>query len=109
MQTALSLISETFNEWLEDKAERLGAALAYYAAFSIAPLLIIVVSTVSFFYKGDTLGQIQHQIAMIAGNNAAEAIVATVRGIKSEGGSVTATVISVITLIIGATGVFSAL
>lgn len=109
MDTAWSLISQTFNEWVEDKAERLGAALAYYAAFSIAPLLIIVVSIVSFFYKGDTLGQIQHQIGMIAGNNAAEAIVATARGIKSQGGSVKATVISIITLIIGATGVFSAL
>jgi membrane protein len=109
MHTAWSLISQTFNEWVEDKAERLGASLAYYAAFSIAPLLIIVVSIVSFFYSGDTLAQIQHQIASIAGQNAAEAIVATVRGIKSQGGSVLATVISVITLFIGATGVFTAL
>jgi membrane protein len=104
-----SLISQTFNEWVEDKAQRLGAALAYYSAFSIAPLLLIVVSIVSFFYKGDTLEQVQQQIAIIAGANAAEALVATVRGIKSQGGSITATVISVITLLIGATGVFAAL
>jgi membrane protein len=109
MRIVLSLIAQTFNEWSEDKAERLGAALAYYAAFSIAPLLIIVVSVVGFFYTGDTLGQIQRQIAMVAGENAAEVIVATVRGIKASGGSVTATVISIITLLIGATGVFTAL
>src|SRR5438874_46183 len=109
MGTVWSLLSQTFNEWVEDKAERLGASLAYYAAFSIAPLLVIVVAIVSFFYRGDTLQQIQTQIAMIAGGNAAEAIVATIRGIKSQGGGVTATVISVITLLVGATGVFSAL
>jgi len=109
MGTVWSLICETFNEWLEDKAERLGAGLAYYAAFSIAPLLIIVVSIVNFVYRGDTLPQIQHQIAMVAGNNAAIAIVATVRGIKSQGGSTMATVLSIVTLLIGATGVFSAL
>ncbi len=37
------LLSATFNEWMEDKAPRLGAALAYYTAFSIAPLLILLV------------------------------------------------------------------
>jgi membrane protein len=109
MRFVLSLITQTYNEWLEDKAERLGAALAYYAAFSIAPLLIIVVSVVGFFYKGDTLGQIERQIAIVAGDNAAEAIVATVRGIKAGGGSVKATIISIIALLIGATGVFTAL
>ena len=109
MSTVWSLITQTIDEWIEDKADRLGAALAYYAAFSIAPLLIIVISIVGFFYKGDTLGQIQHQIALVAGTNAAEAIVATVRGIKSQGGSIVATIVSIITLLIGATGVFTAL
>ena len=41
--TAWELIKATFNEWLEDKAQRLGAALAYYAAFSLAPRLVIAV------------------------------------------------------------------
>src|SRR5689334_6043768 len=106
MNTVWSLISQTFNEWSEDKAQRLGAALAYYAAFSIAPLLIIVVSIVNFVYRADSLPQIQHQIALVAGDNAAAAIVATARGIKSQGGNTMATVISIITLLIGATGVF---
>jgi len=51
MVSVSRLISETFNEWVEDKAQRLGAALAYYAAFSMAPLLIIVVAVVDFLYK----------------------------------------------------------
>src|SRR5438552_2646341 len=87
MHNFWGLLSETFNEWLEDKAQRLGAALAYYAAFSIAPLLVLLVAVVGFFYRGDTLPRIQSQIAAMAGENAAEAIVATIRGVKNTGGS----------------------
>jgi len=104
-----TLVSEAFNEFFEDKAPRLGAALAYYAAFSIAPLLILLVAMVGFFFKGDTILQVQTQIAALFGDNAAEAIVATIRGVKSSTGGATATVLSVITLIIGATGMFGQL
>jgi len=109
MHTVWSLISQTFNEWMEDKAQRLGAALAYYAAFSMAPLLIIVVAVVDFVYQEDSLGRVQSQIAILVGSNAAEALVATVRVAQSAAGGVTATVISVITLLAGATGMFAAL
>jgi membrane protein len=105
----VSLISQTFSEFWEDKAERLGAALAYYAAFSMAPLLVIVIAMIDFVYDGDTSKHVQNQIAMMVGDNAAEAIIATIRGVKSSGHGVTATVISVITLIVGATGVFTQL
>jgi hypothetical protein len=37
----LSLLRQTFQEWLQDKAPRLGAALAYYTVFSLAPLVVI--------------------------------------------------------------------
>src|SRR5881394_2753599 len=109
MHNFWGLLSTTFNDWLEDKAPRLGAALAYYAAFSIAPLLVLLVAIVGFFYKEDSLPRIQSQIAMIAGYNAADAIVATIQGVKNTGGSVSATVLSFITLILGATGMFGQL
>jgi membrane protein len=109
MRSFWTLVSQAFNEWVEDKAPRLGAALAYYAAFSIAPLLILLVAMVGFFFKGNTLSQVQTQIAALAGDNAAEAIVAIIRGVKSSKGGGTATVLSVITLIIGATGMFGQL
>ena len=109
MSSFWTLVSEAFNEFFEDKAPRLGAALAYYAAFSIAPLLILLVAMVGFFFKGDTLVQVQTEIAVLAGDNAADAIVATIRGVKSSPGGATATVLSVITLIIGATGMFGQL
>jgi membrane protein len=107
--TIWDLLTETLKEWSDDRAERLGAALAYYAAFSMAPLLVIVVSIVNFIYRTDELPQVQRQIALVLGNNAAEAIVATIRGIHAQGGSTVATVISIVTLLLGATGVFEAL
>jgi len=103
------LLSQTFNEWMEDKAQRLGAALAYYAAFSIAPLLIILVAIAGVVFKGDTTMQVQAQIAAIAGDNAAEAIAAIIRGVKSSGPGHTATIVSVVTLLLGATGAFGQL
>lgn len=109
MRTLGRLLSTTYNEWLEAKVPRLGAALAYYAAFSIAPLLILLMEIVGFFYKGDTLPQIQSQISLMAGDNAAQAIVAVIRGVQSAGGTGTATVLSVVTLLFGATGMFGQL
>jgi len=47
------LVADTFSGWSEDKAPRLGAALAYYTIFSLAPLLIIVISIVGFFFGAD--------------------------------------------------------
>src|SRR5262245_5042155 len=109
MHTVWRLISQTLREWVDDRAELHGAALAYYAAFSIAPLLIITVSIINYIYKSDELPQVQRQIAMVTGNSAAEAIVATIRDIHAQGGSRTATVIGIATLLLGATGLFTAL
>src|SRR5438874_1047172 len=109
MRTFWGLLSETFNEWMEDKAPRLGAALSYYAAFSIAPLFLLLVATVGFIFQGDTLVQVEEQIASIAGDNAAEAMAAIIRGVKSSPGGGTATILSVITLFLGATGMFGQL
>jgi membrane protein len=108
-KTFWSLLSQTLKEWMDDRAELHGAALAYYAAFSIAPLLVIIVSIINFIYRSDELPQVQRQIALVTGNNAAEAIMATIRGIHAQGESTRATIISIVILLIGATGLFTAL
>jgi len=109
MRLVWGLLSETFNQWLENKAQRLGAALAYYAAFSIAPLLVLLVGVAGYFYKEDTLQRVQEQIALMAGYNAADAIVATIRGVNNTAGGVAPTILSVLTLLLGATGMFGQL
>src|SRR5262245_4807332 len=109
MRTFGSLLFETLNQFLEDKAQRLGAALAYYAAFSIAPLLVLMVAIAGLFYREDALGHVQSQIGIMTGEGTAETIVSTMRGMNSGGGGLFATVVSVITLLIGATGMFGQL
>ena len=109
VHTAWELISETIRQWSEDKAERLGAALAYYAAFSLSPLLILVVAIVDFFYGGKSTDYIRLQMAGFMGADAAETIVHAIRTVNRSGGGVAATVISIFTLFLGATGVFTQL
>jgi len=77
--------------------------------FSIAPLLILLVASAGLVVKGDTTLQVEGQIAAIAGDNAAEAIGAIIRGAKASGGGRGATIFSVVTLLIGATGAFGQL
>jgi len=103
------VISATLREWMEDKVQRLGAALAFYAAFSIAPLLVIVIFIANAVYAGDSLVQVHRQIDSLIGTNAADAVVTTMRALQSARGGTFATIISVIVLFIGATAVFGSL
>lgn len=104
------LIKDTFKEWQEDKASRLAAALAYYTAFSIAPLLIIAIAIAAFFFgedaaQKDIVGQLQGLIGL-QGAAAIQDMIANSR--KPAEGTI-ATLISIALLIFGATGLFSEL
>ena len=50
------LLKQTFNEWLEDKAPQLGAALAYYTVFSLAPLILLLLAIVGVLFRSDPSG-----------------------------------------------------
>ena len=54
--TTGSLFKETFSEWLDDQAPQLGAALAYYTVFSLAPLVLLLLATVGFLFHDDPAG-----------------------------------------------------
>ncbi len=103
------LIATTFNEFWEDKAQRLGAALAYYAAFSLAPTLVIVVYVANMVYLDNSLTHLHARIAAVVGVNAADAIIATIHALQSTGGGGMATALSVLALFIGATAAFGSL
>jgi membrane protein len=109
LRTFWELVSATFNEWFEDKAQRLGAALAYYTAFSFAPLLVIVVFIADSVYADDSLNQIHSQIGSVMGANAADAAVAAMEALRATGGGGIATFLSVIALFLGATAAFGSL
>ena len=50
------LLKRTFQEWLEDKAPQLGAALAYYTVFSLAPLILVLLAVVGIIFREDPAG-----------------------------------------------------
>jgi membrane protein len=109
MATWVKLIKETFHKWQDDEAPRLGASLAYYAIFSMAPLLVIVIAIIGFVYRGNTAGQIQYQMESLMGPAPAKVIADSIHNANTFGHGIIATIISVIVLMLGAAGVFSEL
>ena len=109
MAEAWDLIKRTVDEWQQDEAPRMGASLAYYALFSLAPLLVIVIFVIGLVYKGDTVGHIQRQIQSLVGADAARTIAVAIHHAGTFGHGVAATIVSFVVLSVGATGVFSEL
>jgi membrane protein len=107
----LRLIYETYQEWSHDRAARLGAALAYYAIFSIVPLLVIMIAIAGRVYgEAATQGQIVHLISDQIGPQAASTVEELLAGVYEETGSTLfTTLISAVILIYSATNLFSQL
>ena len=104
------LIKEAFTEWQQDKASLLAAALAYYTVFSITPLLVIAIAIAgAVFGREAAQGEIVTQINQLVGQQGAEAIETALQNANQpELGSI-ASVISIVVLLIGASGVFAQL
>ena len=104
------LISDSYYEWSHDRAARLGAALAYYALFSIAPLLVIMITIAGSVYgESAAEGQIVRAISGQIGPAAAHAVEQLLAGIYEAGSSPFTTLVSTILLVFGATNLFSQL
>ena len=95
--------------WYGDHASSLGAALAFYCAFSLGPLLIIIVTVSGWIVGAEAAyGYVGTQLRLLFGPNSAQILLDAMRSSQTADG-VAATVVSVITLLIGATTVFAAL
>ena len=71
----LPLLKESAIEWIEDNAMRLSASVAFYAAFSLAPLLVIAVSIAALaFSERAVREQMRFQLEALAGPRAADAL-----------------------------------
>jgi membrane protein len=106
-----ALLRESFSEWSVDKAPRLGAALAYYTVFSLAPLLLVSIALASFVFGAEAArGQIVAQIAGLVGDDGARAVqdMLAAQAQKPRTGAL-ATVVGIVMLLFGAAGVFGQL
>ncbi|HEX6960884.1 MAG TPA: YihY/virulence factor BrkB family protein, partial [Lacipirellula sp.] len=104
------ILKQTFSDWSEDKAPELGAALAFYTALSIAPLLVIVLGIAAFFLgEGAARGHVMSEMQSMVGQEGASAIGDMIQNADKPTEGTIATVLSVITLLFGASGVFGQL
>ncbi len=105
-----ALLKETFTQWLDHKAPRLAAALAYYMVFSLAPLLVIAIAIAgAIFGKDAARGEIVGQISDFVGQDAASVIEKAIANASQPDLSNIASLISVAVLLFGASGVFAQL
>jgi membrane protein len=106
-----SLLKDAAFAWVDDGAMRLSSSLAYYAIFSLAPLLVIVVTIAGFVFGEEAArGQLAQQISTLAGKAAGEAIQSAVQSsAANKPAGVLATVVGTALLLFGASTVFAEL
>jgi membrane protein len=107
VKAGFDLIKETFKGWMDDGALDLGAALSYYAIFSLAPLLLIVIAVAGLVWGREAVqGQLVSQLQGIVGPEGGQAIQTMVANAGKHGGGAVATIVGMVTILFGATGVF---
>ncbi len=104
------LLKTAGSDWLTDNAPRLGAALAYYTVFSIAPLLVIAVSIAGFIFGTEAVtAQLERQLQSFLGAEGAAGVQAMIAAADQPKVGILATVLGLGALLLGATGVFGEL
>jgi membrane protein len=93
--------------WWNDNVPRMGAALAYYTLFSLAPILIVAIAIAGLAFGPEAVrGEIVSQIDGLVGHDGAQAVQAMLEGAARPSSSIPATIIGIITFFLGATGAF---
>jgi membrane protein len=109
---ALSLLKQTFQEWLQDKVPQLGAALAYYTVFSLAPLILILLAIVGVVFRDDPAGawsKITQQMGYFLDQSAVQVVQNIAQKASQPGKSTIATIIGIGLALFGASGLFGQL
>jgi membrane protein len=104
------LVKDSVTAWIDDYAPSMGAAIAYYTVFSIAPLLLIVIAVAGFFFGQDAVrGEVVNQLSGLMGEEGASAVQAMLESANEPKEGLLASIIGVVLLVIGATTVFAEL
>jgi membrane protein len=106
-QAVLRLFGKSLEAWWDDDVPRLGASLAYYTLFAIAPILLVATAVAGMVFgaeaaRGEIVGQLDHLI----GREGARAIQSLLEGASQERAGVVATVLGALTFVLAATGAF---
>ncbi len=110
MRRAFAIVKQAFADWRRDNAGRLGAALSYYTLFSLAPLLIVAIAVAGFFFGREAAqGQIVSEIQGLVGEAGAHAVQDMIQNSRQPSTGIVATIVGLVTLLLGATGAFTEL
>src|SRR5262249_6347917 len=100
LKTFFLVLKDAFDAWSEDKAPRLGAALAYYAIFSVAPLLLVLIGLAGLLYGPQAArGEVVNEVNTAVGQTAAEAIQDLLKHADNAKGSTLAAVVGFVMLL----------
>jgi len=101
---------QSLKDFSNDNALKFSASLSYYTTFSIAPMLIIIIGLAGIFFGRDAVqGEVYRQFSGLVGSNAADFLQTAIGNMEISGRSWLATIIGFVTLLLGATGVFTEL
>jgi membrane protein len=110
LQGWVSLCEKAVYSWLDDRAPRMGAAIAYYTVFSLAPMLVMVIAVAGLaFGQKAAEGALFGELADLIGPESAVAVQAMLRSASSTRSGLFATAIGIGALVIAATAVFGEL
>jgi len=102
-----NLLRETYKEWKDDEASHLAASLSYYTAIAIAPLLVLLVTLVGWFYGNDSAQmELIAQLQGMVGPQATEVVQTVIESADQPNVATVAGVLSFVTLLWGASNVF---
>jgi membrane protein len=104
------ILKKTFTAWVEDDPFRQSAVVAYYAVFSIPALLVIIIACAGFAFGEEAVrGEISRQVSSAMGSETAKQVEGMIAKAGATKSTIWATIISILTLILGSTGVFGQL
>src|ERR1700731_2420263 len=108
---SVRLLKTTFRHWLEDKGPQLGAALAYYTVFSLAPMVLVLLAVFGLIYGNSEVArrEILRQLYSFLDRSSAKAVEAIAASAGKPTASALATVVGIAVALFGASGVFGQL
>jgi membrane protein len=108
--TFVAMARQAFDAWVDDYAPSMGAALAYYTLFSLAPLLLIAISVAGLVFGADAArGEIFAELSGLIGDEGAAAAQGLLQNVNKPAKGIVATAVGVATLLVGAASVFGEL
>ena len=107
----LTILKQTWTDFLDDNCTRIAAALSYSTAFSLAPMLVLIISVCQLVFEPEDIrGKVENEIAAVVGAEGAEQVKTMIDSSSgTEKRGVFATIIGIVVMLVGATGLFAQL